>query len=257
MPTAIPESWFSFPPEILVVGDGVYPQVLSRILSGSHLPCAELLAGACLPAYGSRPSVLSALKRVFIAAVGHSSPGELIGMHDCVWKWVQELSPEKQHHRLCVQFILPPSASDEYRTAVLVGLPLPESNWESTGYGISLMSDRLHDLITGASRRSPKDFVLLRNRRERDMPRAILLRWMEAVTREEDDKVIYAAAAAVKSAFDSRDHFIDLFCREPRHPNGRRVRELIDTFVTGRVTHQMKAALAQELPNLLSVNTPL
>jgi hypothetical protein len=189
---------------------------------------------------------------MFVIVGVDRSAAETACIHDSIWKWVISFTEAKEEHRLAVQFILPPCEGNGFHEALAASLALSDQDYEKAGFGFSCMSDGLAEILAVADRISPKDFVVLRNRRNTDIRRSALERFRASVVAG-DASAIKQAAESVDAVFykDKKEHLLDMFCREPSHPNGRRLRLFINQLVTDAVTQDLRQSLSQELPDIL------
>lgn len=248
MPTAIPDDWLIAPPQILVVGDGPYSAALSGILAAPRVLPQKLLVG--LDPNSNKPSVLDDLEKVFVVVNSSQSAADVLCCHEALWKWVIELTFAKDEHDLSIQFILPLGTGTNFEESLAVGLAAPSIDPQSTGHGISRMSDGLDQLLEVASRIVPKDLICLHGRRMADASRKALGQLHEAAAKP-DFAATRAAATEVLELFHRREHDLDLFCRPPCHQNGNKLRWLLEQIVTKSVTQDYRESSTQEVLNLL------
>ena len=249
MPIAFPDEWLGYPPEMLVVGNGPFATALSQVLAAAQIGSDDMIFLPEADNNGKYPRVLNDLQRVFFVVDPAKSAADALMVHDVVWEWVQRLTALKARHQLAIQFIIPRNAEREFREAMCIGLSLTDLDMEIEGYGVCSMEDGLFSLVRLASRIFPKDFIILKNRRNADGRRLALTSFRTAVM-QGDDVIIREAAIEVETTFRKKRHYLDLFCNPPRHSNGNSLRSLLEGVVTGSVT-PLHEELSRELEKLL------
>jgi len=250
IPCMIPDDWAYDPPRILVVGDGLFSKAFSQVMEARLVMPSIFDSDLLVGLNGKLPRVLNELSRVFVIVGADCSAAETACINDSIWKWVVQFTEAKEEHLLAMQFILPPCVGNGFRGALVASLALSGRNSEDAGFGFSCMSDGLAGILAVADRIRPKDFVELRNRRNTDIRRSALERFRAAAATS-GATAIKEAAESVAVAFFKEEHLLDVFCRKPSHPNGHRLRFLLNQFVTDGVTQDLRKSLSLELPDIL------
>lgn len=250
IPPIIPENWAYDPPRILVVGEGPFPLALAQVLQARLVLPGTLESEFSSLTSVKLPRVLNELSIVFVVIGANWAAAEAAGINDAIWNWVLSFTELKEEHLLAVQFVLAPSSGTGFRGALMASLALSGRDYEKAGFGFSCMSDGLSGILAVADRIIPSDFVVLRNRRKADIRRSTLERFRVSVVTGNDSE-IKKAAESVAAVFFNEEHLLDMFCRKPSHPNGRRLRFFINQLVTDAVTQDLRQFLSQELPEIL------
>jgi hypothetical protein len=248
MALPIPADWFGNPPTALVVGGGPYAAALAQVLRAGRLTAEDL--GNSARAIESTSRVLDELERVFVVADASESPADVLRSYDALWRWVQLLTKAKKEHRLAVLFVVPEGAAEDFGSVLAVGIAAPIIDPETTGCGVVEMSAGLAQLLGAATRICPNDFVALNGRRKADLHYSALAGFREAVEQGNVPHV-KAAASQVRAAFRGAEHYLDSFCQKPCHPNGHRLREMLDVAVTESVTPETLQTMRNNISTIL------
>jgi len=230
-----PGCWITYPPNVLVVGDGVFASALAQVFGVGILRTSEMLAGPDPNEGGGYPKVLGSLKRVcLVAGIWHTAT-DLLRWHDAVWDWVCKLSPDGDQHDLAVAWILPPGCGASLGEGILTGLSLCGADAPAEGHAIIPMDAPLAEMLATVARITPSDLPPLRARLAGDQ-RYGSLRALWRALEAGDGPGIREAASRVSEVFAGREYLLDLFCRQPSHRNGNLLRKWLSKAVTGEVT---------------------
>lgn len=229
--SAIPKSWLSEPPEVLVIGDGAYSGALSLVLGAGGIGPTEFLAGPGEPGDTGYPQVLRGLERAIIVAGAAQSASDILRCHAALWRWIEKLSPDGEQHEVAILFVLPPSSGDTMAESLAVGLGLEKFDAES-GNGIARMGDSLESLCQALWAIRRCDLPPLRARQAGNIRHKAIRQLAVANDREE----LNQAARNVAACFAGEEYHLDMFCRPPSHRNGNHFRQWLRDAVTAGVT---------------------
>lgn len=251
MPTAIPESWEPFPPHSLVIGSGPMARALTVIFGAATLDYPSIMTGPepdDSGAFSKKP--LDELTRVFLVADSKMSASDHLSGFEEVWKWVEKLSPVGDCHKLAFIHILPSGPSPGFESSLASGLALDFLDPASNANGVWRPEESLSGLLLVLGKLVPKDLVFFNGRRRADKRRIALAALKMAAISGSVSEMI-AAATEVRKVFEDNEYDLDLFCSQPCHPTGNRLRTILRLLVTTGVTQEVTEALRGEIPSLL------
>lgn len=248
---AIPARWYQNPPKILLVGEGAFTSTLAIILRAETLGRVAIKTAPLGNPDRGYPQVLGELSHILLVVGEEMSARETLQLHNVTWQWVEKLAPEGDQHELAFLFILPPNASSSFEMALAAGLSSPRVE-PATGHAVWRMSGSLSELTNLLASIQPTDMLPLRARQTADNRRAVLAELQRAV-RVEDVSTVRGAAQAALKAFSGQEHLLDVFCREPSHQHGNRLRSWLHTVVTEGATQERLTEETKQLGNWLSV----
>jgi len=230
------------PPQILVVGDGVYARALASIRAAGQLTTEQTIGHPAVNAAGNLPLVLADLERAFlISGVGHSA-ADLLRTHDGLWRWVKTLSPKGDQHELAILFVLPPR-TEGMGKALLAGLGLDRNAAAAQGHGLACMDEPLEALLAKGVAIDPMDLTSIEARKAADLRQAVLRKLGQFNTHED----LAEAVREVVEIFCGDEHLLDLFCRPPSHQNGNQLRSWLNSIVTQGVTQNNLEEVRQKI----------
>ena len=248
MPPLIPADWFYDAPKMLTIGNGAYAAALVQVLGTARMDSADFCSDFP-PDVGGNPLVLSDLKQVFIVAASQQSAFAVLGIYETLWRWVQRFTKTKEEHTLAVLFILPACEDTDFERLLAIRTAATPFDPETAGYGIAHMADGLLPLLETAGRICARDFKSLKARRTADERHAALAALAESV--ERGDGPLTAAAGRIRRAFFEAEHLLDAFCQSPCHPNGHRLRTIIETLMTAAVSPASLRTIQSDLRTIL------
>lgn len=243
----IPVNWSLNPPSILIVGDGSYAHALTHTLDGEGIETVDLLAGPVEPQDSGLPQVLRDLERVILVAGATQSAADLLHCYDAVWRWIEKLSPAGDQHEASILFVVPDPSSSTFKDAIAIDLGLESIDPSTCGHGVAHISDSLDTIIDILLKIHPMDLPPLRARRKANVRHSAL----QALRSTQPGTEVKLAAERVFAAFSGCEYHLDLFCRQPAHRNGNRLRSLLSEIVTDRVTLDNQQDRLKEIRDLL------
>ncbi|MEM6915237.1 MAG: hypothetical protein AAF491_01630 [Verrucomicrobiota bacterium] len=251
--TPLPSSWLVSPPDILVIGSGVYTSTLAHVL-GTELTASIGFKNSPAPLTGGTfPQVLTELRCAFLVASQSDSVADLVSYYEGLWRWLDRLSEDGEDHQISTIFVFPSESNEAIVDSLTLGLGLRTLTPDS-GVGVAFMQDGLKELLTTTSKIIPQDEVSFRRRLQTDQRRQVLGKLAETLRGRQDHQEIMSSAEEVLKVFAGREHDLDLFCRQPQHSNGNLLRNLMHELVTGKVTPKGQ----ETIPSLLidSITAP-
>ncbi len=243
----IPDEWIADPPNILVVGGGPIARVLEKTLGAAR--CESTFSPTQASSFS--PRVFEDLEKVLLVTDTSSSPADILREAESVWAWVEHISSREADHELAFFFVMPSGGSVVFESSLAAGLGLGSFEDADCGHAVWYASDALGSLLSLLATTQARDLVLLRNRQANDERRKALHTLAEALCSDNPRQTSEAASNLVK-IFVGREYQFDLFCKAPCHPNGNRLRGLLDELVTQDVTQRIQETMRHEWSSLLT-----
>jgi hypothetical protein len=171
---------------------------------------------------------------------------------DQIWNLVERFSSMGDQHDL--RWVFVPVAADHVRleNGLRAVLSVPtETQLSGFGYGIWCPQYSLEELGRVWRSIHPSDLLTLRGRQNRDGRRQALGALLGALQGGNSDAVVAAAMEVATQFPEKQDFLLDIFCRQPSHPNGGKLRRWLAEIVTCGVTHHLCSSGSSEVEGWL------
>lgn len=240
MPLLIPTEWLSCSPNILVAGDGPYAEALAMIFGTAALSLGALQSGQTIDEAEGYNRLLCDTRAVLLILRRDVSASEALFHHQLLWNWIETLTVGGECHAIGFVFVMHDESAEKMDHSLGTGLAVDCIDPTKCGHAIWRMSGSVNELTALIARIVPKDLQTLKGRLAANSRRKSLKALVEAVERDADDVTFLAAVNSVAAVFKDKEYELDFFCVPPFHPNGRELREWLQSALATPVALGVK-----------------